>query len=300
MGAFMRTTALTHVEMIKELDALCEEYPFFMRSSIGKSLVGREIPLISVGEGKKAVLFVGTHHGMEWITTALLLDFLRDLGKAVKDRKRIFGGDASEILKSRMLCVVPMLNPDGVELQINGKDELNPLTDRLNAMSGGDYSRWQANGRGVDLNHNYDAGFFEYKTYEREHGIVPGATLFSGEYPESEPEVSALCSFIRARGIDLLLALHTQGEEIYYDYNGVIPDGGRVIAKRLSALTGYALSEPTGSAAYGGLKDWFIKEYCLPAFTIECGRGVNPLPIGDSDIIYLGIREALFSCLTAV
>lgn len=296
----MRRIAITYAQMMSELDEISGEYPFFTRSVIGKSLVGREIPLISVGRGKKAVLFVGTHHGMEWITTALLLDFLRDIGKAVKNGKRIFGGDAGQILENRTLCVVPMLNPDGVELQINGKDELNPLTDRINAMSGGDFSRWQANGRGVDLNHNYDAGFFEYKDYERKHGIAAGPTLFSGEYPESEPETSALCSFIRARGICLLLALHTQGEEIYYDYGGIVPDGGKVIAKRLSALSGYALSEPAGSAAYGGLKDWFIKEYGLPAFTLECGRGVNPLPIGDSDIIYSGIREALFSCLTAV
>lgn len=291
----MRTAALTYGEMIGELDALCGKYPFFNRSVIGRSLVGRELPLISVGEGKKAVLFVGTHHGMEWITTALLLDFLRDVGKEVTQ-----GGALSVVLENRTLCVVPMLNPDGVELQINGKDELNPLTERLHAMSGGDFSRWQANGRGVDLNHNYDAGFFEYKDYEREHGILPGPTLYSGEYPESEPETSALCSFIRARGIDLLLALHTQGEEIYYDFGGVVPDGGKVIAKRLSALSGYALSEPTGSAAYGGLKDWFIKEYGYPAFTLECGRGVNPLPIGDSDIIYKGLKDALFSCLTAV
>ncbi len=291
----MRTVAITYGEMMKELDNLCKEYPFFMQSVIGKSLVGREIPLISVGEGKKAVLFVGTHHGMEWITTAILLDFLRDVGKEAAR-----GGELSVVIENRTLYVVPMLNPDGVELQINGRDELNPLTERLNAMSGGDYSRWQANGRGVDLNHNYDAGFFEYKEYEREHGIVPGPTLYSGEHPESEPETSALCSFIRARGVDLLLALHTQGEEIYYDYNGVVPDGGRVIAKRLSALTGYALSEPAGSAAYGGLKDWFIKEYGLPGFTLECGRGANPLPIGDSDIIYKGLRDALFSCLTAV
>ena len=291
----MRKNAVTYSEMMKELDGLCDEYTFFMRSVIGRSLVGREIPLITVGQGKKAVLFVGTHHGMEWITTALLLDFLRDVGKEMRR-----GGETSVVLENRTLCVVPMLNPDGVELQINGKDDLNPLTERLNAMSGGDFSRWQANGRGVDLNHNYDAGFFEYKKYEREHGITAGATLFSGEHPESEPETSALCAFIRARGIDMLIALHTQGEEIYYDFGGIVPDGGKVIAKRLSALSGYALSEPTGSAAYGGLKDWFIKEYGLPAFTIECGRGVNPLPIGDSDIIYKGLREAFFSCLTAI
>ena len=46
----------------------------------------------------------------------------------------------------------------------------------------------------------------------------------------------------------------------------------------------------------------FITTYLLilPAFTLECGKGVNPLPIGDSDIIYRGLRDAMFSCLTAV
>jgi g-D-glutamyl-meso-diaminopimelate peptidase len=225
---------------------------------------------------------------MEWITTALLLDFLRDVGKEMRR-----GGKTGIVLENRTLCVVPMLNPDGVELQINGKDDLNPLTERLNAMSGGDFSRWQANGRGVDLNHNYDAGFFEYKKYEREHGITAGATLFSGEHPESEPETSALCAFIRARGIDMLIALHTQGEEIYYDFGGIVPDGGKVIAKRLSALSGYALSEPTGSAAYGGLKDWFIKEFSRPGFTVEIGKGENPLPVTDAVKIYKRIEEML-------
>ena len=99
----MRTVALSYGEMMKELDNLCKEYPFFTRSVIGKSLVGREIPLISVGEGKKAVLFVGTHHGMEWITTALLLDFLRDVGKEAER-----GGDLSVILENRTLCVLKM------------------------------------------------------------------------------------------------------------------------------------------------------------------------------------------------
>ena len=29
-----------------------------------------------------------------------------------------------------------------------------------------DFSHWQANARGVDLNHNYDSGFYEYKKIE--------------------------------------------------------------------------------------------------------------------------------------
>ncbi len=296
----MEKKPLTYSEMMKELDALSEKYPFFTRTVIGKSLVGREIPMIAIGHGRKSVLYVGTHHGMEWITTALLLKYLNELGKTASEKGKIFGTDIEEILIHRSIYVVPMLNPDGAELQINGYDEINPLTDRLYKMSGGDFSHWQANGRGVDLNHNYDAGFFEYKEYEREHNISAGATLFSGDHPESEPETSALCAFIRSRDIDLLIALHTQGGEIYYDYGGFVPEKSKAIAKRLEALSGYALSKPEGSGLYGGLKDWFIKEYSRPAFTIECGKGKNPLPLHDLDIIYSVLRSSLLLCPTLI
>ncbi len=296
----MRKTPLTYNEMMKELDALREQYPFFTQTTIGKSLVGRDIPLISVGHGKKSVLYVGTHHGMEWITTGILLNYLSDLGRTVKSKGKLFGTDIEEILIHRTIYIVPMLNPDGVELQVNGYDGSNPLSERLLKMSGGDFSRWQANGRGVDLNHNYDAGFFEYKEYESEHGIFAGATLFSGEHPESEPETSCLCSFIRSREPELLLALHSQGGEIYYDYNGYSPDKGRAIGRRISSLSGYTLSVPSGSAAYGGLKDWFIKEFDRPAFTIECGKGENPLPLCDCDVIYSVLRSTLMLCPTLV
>ena len=41
-------------------------------SVLTRSILGREIPLITLGKGKHAVLYVGAHHGMEWITSALL------------------------------------------------------------------------------------------------------------------------------------------------------------------------------------------------------------------------------------
>jgi g-D-glutamyl-meso-diaminopimelate peptidase len=71
------------------------------------------------------------------------------------------------------LSVIPMLNPDGVEYQIHGVEENNPLRERLLEMNDGseDFSAWQANARGVDLNHNYDAGFAEYKQLEKEQNI---------------------------------------------------------------------------------------------------------------------------------
>lgn len=289
-----------YCDLMKDIEALVKEYPAATVSVIGRSLVGREIPLIRLGHGKKSVLYVGAHHGMEYLTSLLLMRYVGEVCTAAKAGGDILGHSVPELLERRSIFVVPMLNPDGVELQTKGEDKMNPLYDRLHRMSGGDYSRWQANGRGVDLNHNYNAGFEEYKTIERELGIAAGATKYSGDRPESEPETACICSFMRMTEISLLIALHTQGSEIYYGYNGHIPRGTEAIARKMERLSGYRLSSPEGTACYGGLKDYFTLEYDRPAFTIECGKGENPLPLSQADSIYSVIRGILHLCPTYI
>ena len=149
--------------------------------------------------------------------------------------------------------------------------------------------------RGVDLNHNYDAGFDAYKQLEPSLGITGGGpTRFAGPAPESEPEVGALCNFLRFNQPAALMTLHTQGREIYYTTGGKCPPGSGAAAKRLAALTGYRIAEPSGAAAYGGLTDYCIEKLGIPAFTLECGNGKNPLPPADAPILYGEIRKALF------
>ena len=130
---------------------------------------------------------------------------------------------------------------------------------------------------------------------ERKNQIPDGApTRYSGMAPESEPETSALCRFLRADPkIEMILTFHTQGEEIFY-LGGDVPCSDR-IARRLSALSGYQLSRADGMAAYGGLTDWFMTEIRKPSFTVECGLGENPLPVTDFDGIYRKLREMLFT-----
>ncbi len=277
-----------------DINILSNKYSFIQLSSIGKSLVGRDLPLIKIGNGKKSILHVGTHHGMEWITSILLMKYAEEYCKIITEKNKISGIDSDILFEKRTVFIVPMLNPDGVELQINGFDKLNPLNDRLFEMSKGDYSHWQANGRGVDLNHNYNAGFDQYKKIEASAGIISGApTRFSGPYPESEPETASLCSFIRTVDISLLIALHTQGEEIYADYNGYIPSNGLKIATRMAKLSGYKVAKPEPMASYGGLKDWFINEFDRVGITVECGLGTNPLPAENAEIIFRQIKQML-------
>ena len=285
------------------ISELCANFDFLQNLIIGKSYLGRNINLLKLGSGERASIFIGAHHSMEWITSLLLMRFAETLCKGFifsSHNEKLYGYDIEQVFKTRTIYIVPMLNPDGVDLVLNGLDDDNPVRSRLIQMNNGshDFSRWQANARGVDLNHNYDADFELLRQIETDAGITePCAARHGGPYPESEPETSALAAFIRSRpDIGVLSALHTQGEEIYWRYGDIVPPRARMLASLIKRITGYKLKYPDEAlASYGGCKDWFIAKFNKPGFTIECGKGENPLPLADFMPIYSVIEEALVS-----
>lgn len=283
-----------HAFLMESVSALAGEYPFLGWTCVGTSVLGREIPLLRIGRGEKKLLLVGGVHGSEHITSALLLRFASDYLAAEKSGGAVYGLGMSYLYEKRSLYILPMLNPDGVEIAIHGPQSAGLLRERVSGMWDGDFRTWQANARGVDINHNFSAGFEEYKKHETRAGICPGPSRYSGEYPESEPESAAVAAFLRSEDIRLLAAFHSQGEELYYEYDGYSPPMGKAIAATLSRMCGYRLASPEGGAVYGGLKDMFIRDFDRPGYTFECGRGVNPLPARDLFGIYTRLRQTLF------
>lgn len=283
--------------LMKCVRTLSDTYPFLQFSYLTESVMGRGIPLITLGEGEKEIYYIGAHHGAERITAAVLIKFIHEFCALAKVGATVFGMNLAYIMRRRTLHIIPMLNPDGVDISANGVQRDSLWYTRLvNMNTSDDFSLWQANANGVDLNHNYDAGFDEYKEIEKSLGISGGcATRYSGQRPESEPESGALCNFLRFNSPTALMTLHTQGQEIYYTSGGMCPRQSKLSAVRLSRLTGYTLSKPRGAAAYGGLTDFCIQKLGIPAFTLECGRGKNPLPPRDLPLIYATLREALFA-----
>ena len=262
--------------------------------SIGKSLLGRELSLLRLGRGKRNIIYVGTHHAMEWHTGVVLILFADDYVRRYSE------GDSyvKHLFEEFSIWVIPVLNPDGVELRRQGGIAGGLLCKRLRKMNGesDDFTLWQANARGVDLNHNYNSGFSEYKKLEEEMGITCGSpTKYSGEFPESEPESAALAVFTRTLSPEAVVSLHTQGEEIYYTGGGVRLDSAEKKALSFAGLTGYEPQIPTGTAAYGGYCDYTTEKLGIPSLTVECGLGENPLPNSAVTEIYGKISNALFS-----
>lgn len=277
---------------------LSDYYPFFRTEIIGKTILGRQIFAAVLGEGKTELLYLSGQHGAEWMTGLALIRFLYELCEAFETGRKMYGCDTRYLLSCKRLTIVPLLNIDGAELSLHNLQEGNPLAERLLRMNGDnpDFSRWQANARGVDLDYNYDALWMEYKSAEQKNGVPEGAPAkYSGATPESEPESNAIASLIRAHAFRSLLTLRTQGEQIRFSSLAATPVGARTIASQLSAMTGYKLIAPSGTAAYGSLLEWFIEQYERPAFQLECGKPQETVALEEEAKIYLHVRRALFS-----
>ncbi len=288
-------TPTGYEEMTKFIWECAEKNERFSFSYLGATVLGKAIPVISLGEGERTFLYVGAHHAAEHITSSLLLTFAGELARAADEGDTVFGVNTADLLKTSRIIIIPMLNCDGVGIELRGAEAGGILRDRLIRTNGGDdFTRWQANARGVDLNHNYGAGFYEYKKLERELGICGGApSRYSGEYPESEPEIGALCNYLRfTNDVKGCLTLHTQGEEVYF---GGGAGASEEIGKKVAAAARYELSRPEGPAAYGGMTDWVTESLGIPSFTVECGRGENPLPSSDLPVIFARIAPLLFT-----
>lgn len=258
--------AYTYDMLVSDIGRFKEENPGIPVFSIGKSVEGREIYALKIGSGSKRIFICGAHHGMEWLTAKVCVKFGEEL--ATPSRGSLAGMPT--------IYIVPMVNPDGVEIAASGY-------------------KWQANARGVDLNHNYDALWSLSRVTEEKFGITgPCASKYGGDYPESEPESRAVADFTRENNFDAVFALHSQGEVIYYDFCGVVPDGSEEYLQRFEMYSDYVRDLPVGTAVYGGYKDWFIKKFKKPGFTIEIGRGENPLPLSDFDNVYCAVREVLW------
>lgn len=255
---------------------------------IGKSVLSKNIYCLKIGHGKKNICYIGTHHSLEWISASLLMKFSYCILNSANSKTRYLSYSISELLQEVTFHIMPMLNPDGIDI-INNKIVDHTLYEKLIEWNkGDDFSfKWQANANGVDLNHNYDAGFEKAKALEQKYGVKgPSNTRYGGPYPESEPEVKSLCDYIRQTPLSLLITYHSQGEVIYYDYNSKVPKNSKELGKILSRKTGYTLDNVEGIASFGGCKDWFIDKFNKPAYTVELGKGKNPLNFSQFDKIF--------------
>lgn len=297
----------TDVPMTSQLNEetileLVRTYPFLRTEVLTESFYGRPVRTLVIGNGPRKVIYSASHHANEWITTPVLLKFVEEFAQALQSGGNIFGIPASELAAAVTIYTVPMVNPDGVDL-VTGAIE--PGSEQYEAARrlAENYPNipfpdgWKADLLGVDLNLQYPAGWLQAREIKYSQGFTrPGPRDFVGRYPLSQRESRVLAGYTEYIDPALVLAYHSQGKEIYWSFQDIELPEARELGERLASVSGYRLAEPAPESSFAGYKDWFLKIFRRPGYTIEVGEGVNPLPISQFDEIY---RDNLGILVTA-
>ncbi len=293
----------TEVEAFSALVNYCVQglsarYPFLRAAAVGKSVLGKPLWSLRLGQGENRVLYHAEHHANEWITTLLLLRFAEELAAAFAAGGEIGDVVAGELLDYAEICLVPAVNPDGMDL-VTGELSGGDVWRGARAIAQ-NYPRfpfpdgWKANIRGVDLNLQYPAGWEQARVNKFAQGIVsPAPADYVGSAALTEPEARAMAALTESFDPALTLSYHSQGEVIYWRFGDREPENALAIGQLFSRLSGYALDDAPYSSGFAGYKDWFIQDFDRPGYTVEAGRGVNPLPLGDLPGIYERNRDLL-------
>ena len=292
-------TAASCNEMILQI---VRTYPFCRSEQLTASAFQRSIRTLVIGNGPRKVLYTAAHHANEWITALVLLKFGEDLAAAIAADGQIGGYNARDVARNATIYMVPMVDPDGVDLVVGAiqpgsvqYETARTLADRYPAIPFPD--GWKANLLGVDLNLQYPAGWLQAREIKFSQGYTrPGQRDFVGRAPLNQLESRALAGYTEFIDPALVLAYHTQGGVIYWQYGGIEVPGARELGEEFARVSGYELADVPYESGFAGYKDWFIQYFRRPGYTIEVGQGENPLPISQFDEIY---RDNLPILLTA-
>ena len=260
--------------------------------SLGRTPFRRQVLSLSLGAGERSVLFSAAHHANEWITALVLLAFARDYARALAGNDALCGVPARALAEKCTIHLTPLVNPDGVDLVTGALLPESPQYALARKIAAA-YPEipfpagWKANLLGTDLNLNYPAGWRQARKNKALLGVTsPAPRDYVGGCPLNQPETRALVAFTREVQPEVVVALHSQGQEIYWQYGGLEIPGARELGEAMAQVSGYALADTPYLSAFAGYKDWFIQTFRRPGYTVEVGLGENPLPLTQFPEIY--------------
>lgn len=250
-----------------------ERFPFSEVCSEGKSWCGRDIFSLTVGSGEKTVLFLSGMDGSKQISSAMLLRFFERLCISLKNDLKISAVKTSSILKEQRITVIPVVNPDGMQISLSGADEVKNYKGLVaKALGNNSNQLWKANARGVEpyLNFNFDFPKLNARNKPLPYGNY-------GPSAESEAETKVITDFIRKRNIKHSLLLSDNGNKIIYSKSGNSADNA-LTAQIFKSISGFKMQKRDSVACEGNFCEWFQKEFHRPSFEFSFD---NPQEIGE-------------------
>ncbi len=277
-----------YAETTAALLAAADDHPSIVRvSSFGRSHEGRELWVVKISDNVAAdedepeVLMDSLHHAREHLTVEMALrviELLTDNYRAnPASIETPLQQRVTDIVRSREIWIVPMLNPDGGEHDLSGP--------------GGQFRGWRRNMQpivesappGIDLNRNWD---FKWGCCGGSAG-QPGTSTYRGQFPWQAPEVAALRDFVLGRVVNgrqqirAAISWHTFNEEIMWPYGYTTADlprtmspddllAFRALGEEMAALNGYVAQQMSDLYVLdGAASDWMYGDQRIFAYTIE-------------------------------
>ncbi|MCD7825849.1 MAG: hypothetical protein LUH14_07815 [Clostridiaceae bacterium] len=258
----------SYERMKRDLKRLAERYPGLLKlNTIGKTADGRAVFCMRMGNPKAEtrILLQAGMHGREWLNTLFFMKMMEE-GCVCCRTGHYQGRTYRELFQKTCFYILPMVNPDGVQISQFGVSGIRKkeLRERLERMESGGWRRWKSNARGVDLNRNYSTGFGA----KWAEGRKPGREEYPGCAPASEEETKALMRLVAMLEPDGVVNYHETGQLIYYA-------GENIVSETLHQLTGYPLCREKGPAN-GNFGDW-LEIHKIPWCTVETCRGRAPV-----------------------
>lgn len=280
----LQIKSYTLTDLKADLTYLAQNYKPFSYREIGKSVCRSPIYEIEIGNGPISVHLNGSFHANEWITSLFLIHFTEYIlsNEALNSTKSYLS--YKDLFSWFTFSIVPMVNPDGVSLVLE-PSKLDKVTYshvlKINKMNE-NFLSWKSNIRGVDLNKQFPANWEKEKMRKNLQSF--SSRDFTGFEPLSEPESRVMAKLAYKKNFDYLFCFHTQGKEIYWGYEGLEPIESEKIASVMEEYSSYKCIRNVDSHA--GFRDWCIKEFRRAGFTVELGKGINPLPIKQFEQIF--------------
>jgi carboxypeptidase T len=279
------STYHNYAEMTAETAQAVTDHPGLVsRISLGNSYQNRAIWALKVSdnvgtdENEPEVLFTANQHAREHLTVEMALYILRQLTDLYGTDSRI-----TNIVNSREIWIVPMVNPDGVEYDI----------------ATGSYRMWRKNRQpnsgstavGTDLNRNWG---FQWGCCGGSSGSFSSET-YRGAAPFSAPETTRVRDFINSRvvgGVQQIKAAidwHTYSELILWPYGYTTAnttstltqaerDAHAALGQQMAQTNGYTPEQSSDLyIADGTINDWEWATHKIYNYTFEMfPTGSNP------------------------
>jgi carboxypeptidase T len=274
----------TYAEVAADVAATASAHPDIVsRFSIGKSYQGREMwavkisDNVTVDENEPEVLYDGGTHSDEHMGVEMALKIMHWYVNGYGTNTRV-----TNIVNTREIWIVFIVNPDGVEYDI----------------SGGKFHYWRKNRQptpgttaiGTDLNRN-----FGYKWgMEGNTSTNPRAITYRGPYAFSAPETRNMRDFLASRVVNgrqqirVAITFHEAGRLVMwpygYTYTNIPSDMTAndhaalvLIGKHMAATNGYKPEQASDLYLTSGTtRDFEYGRYRIFSYTFEMSNRDYP------------------------